>query len=65
LNFPAWRDKRHSMFCQLFSPELARLRNQESRIIPLCHSERSEESLQHTVETLRCAQGDRVLIPDP
>src|SRR5207245_6605492 len=25
---------------------------------PLCHSERSEESL-HTVETLRCAQGDK------
>src|SRR5712692_534725 len=27
--------------------------------VPLCHSERSEESLQHAVKTLRCAQGDK------
>jgi carbamoyl-phosphate synthase large subunit len=26
---------------------------------PLCHSERSEESLQPAAETLRCAQGDK------
>jgi lysophospholipid acyltransferase (LPLAT)-like uncharacterized protein len=35
------------------------IRSQESGVSPLCHSERSEESLQHAVETLRCAQGDK------